>query len=218
MLLEPAGHPRQLGRTRCGARSAHSHDRIHVTITEWSPVSHPGPLGRSVVPSRTVCLGGDMTNPYTAPPVPQPTRPAPRWARKRYLLPALGLALFIGVGIGAGGETTTTRAKPTAADPRPTVTVTATATVTRTSEPEPAPTVTATKTVKATRTVTARPATAGGDDSGGDGSGGDGSAGQDVYYANCSEVRAAGAAPIHRGEPGYASHLDRDNDGVACDT
>ncbi|WP_051853835.1 excalibur calcium-binding domain-containing protein [Streptomyces sp. NRRL S-146] len=39
-----------------------------------------------------------------------------------------------------------------------------------------------------------------------------------MYYGNCSEVRAAGAAPIHRGEPGYASHLDRDDDGVACDT
>ncbi|WP_020389598.1 excalibur calcium-binding domain-containing protein [Kribbella catacumbae] len=40
---------------------------------------------------------------------------------------------------------------------------------------------------------------------------------EDVYYANCSEVRAAGAAPIHRGEPGYSSKLDRDNDGVACE-
>ncbi|MDP4574110.1 excalibur calcium-binding domain-containing protein [Qipengyuania sp. G39] len=26
-----------------------------------------------------------------------------------------------------------------------------------------------------------------------------------------------GADPIFRGEPGYASHLDRDNDGVACE-
>ncbi len=39
-----------------------------------------------------------------------------------------------------------------------------------------------------------------------------------VYYANCTAVRAAGAAPIRRGEPGYASHLDRDGDGIACDT
>jgi hypothetical protein len=38
-----------------------------------------------------------------------------------------------------------------------------------------------------------------------------------VYYANCSEVRAAGAAPIHAGEPGYSRHLDRDGDGVACE-
>ncbi len=40
----------------------------------------------------------------------------------------------------------------------------------------------------------------------------------EVYYANCAEVRAAGAAPIRRGEPGYRSGLDRDGDGVACDT
>ena len=38
-----------------------------------------------------------------------------------------------------------------------------------------------------------------------------------TYYANCSEARAAGAAPIRRGQPGYGSHLDRDNDGVACE-
>lgn len=38
-----------------------------------------------------------------------------------------------------------------------------------------------------------------------------------VYYKNCTAVREAGAAPIHRGEPGYAKHLDRDGDGIACD-
>ncbi|WP_432940170.1 excalibur calcium-binding domain-containing protein [Kribbella sp. CA-253562] len=39
----------------------------------------------------------------------------------------------------------------------------------------------------------------------------------DVFYANCTEVRAAGAAPIHRGDPGYSRKLDRDGDGVACE-
>jgi micrococcal nuclease len=39
----------------------------------------------------------------------------------------------------------------------------------------------------------------------------------DVYFANCSAARAAGAAPISVGEPGYRSRLDRDNDGVACE-
>jgi hypothetical protein len=38
-----------------------------------------------------------------------------------------------------------------------------------------------------------------------------------VYYANCTAVRAAGAAPIHRGEPGYSTKLDRDGDGIACE-
>lgn len=36
-------------------------------------------------------------------------------------------------------------------------------------------------------------------------------------YANCTEARAAGAAPVHRGDPGYGPHLDRDNDGVGCE-
>lgn len=36
-------------------------------------------------------------------------------------------------------------------------------------------------------------------------------------YANCSAVRAAGAAPIYRGDPGYSKKLDRDGDGVACE-
>ncbi|HVV38341.1 MAG TPA: excalibur calcium-binding domain-containing protein, partial [Acidimicrobiales bacterium] len=40
----------------------------------------------------------------------------------------------------------------------------------------------------------------------------------DVYYANCDAARAAGAAPLSRGEPGYRSGLDRDGDGVACET
>ncbi|MEU5155293.1 excalibur calcium-binding domain-containing protein [Glycomyces sp. NPDC021274] len=39
----------------------------------------------------------------------------------------------------------------------------------------------------------------------------------DVYYENCDAVRAAGADPIHVGEPGYDTHLDRDGDGVGCE-
>ncbi len=38
-----------------------------------------------------------------------------------------------------------------------------------------------------------------------------------AYYANCTAARNAGAAPIYRGQPGYRSALDRDNDGVACE-
>jgi hypothetical protein len=40
----------------------------------------------------------------------------------------------------------------------------------------------------------------------------------DVHYANCDAVRAAGKAPIRRGDPGYAPHLDRDNDGIGCES
>ena len=36
-------------------------------------------------------------------------------------------------------------------------------------------------------------------------------------FRNCAEARAAGAAPVRRGNPGYGPHLDRDNDGVGCE-
>jgi len=38
-----------------------------------------------------------------------------------------------------------------------------------------------------------------------------------VSYANCTAVRAAGAAPLHAWEPGYSFTLDRDRDAVACE-
>lgn len=38
-----------------------------------------------------------------------------------------------------------------------------------------------------------------------------------AYYANCSEARADGAAPVRRGDPGYSPRLDRDGDGVGCE-
>lgn len=43
------------------------------------------------------------------------------------------------------------------------------------------------------------------------------SASSSVYYKNCTAARAAGPTPIYRGEPGYAAHLDRDGDGIACE-
>ncbi|QWP79313.1 excalibur calcium-binding domain-containing protein [Lysobacter sp. K5869] len=39
----------------------------------------------------------------------------------------------------------------------------------------------------------------------------------EAYYPNCSAARAAGAAPILRGDPGYSRRLDRDGDGRACE-
>ncbi|MGW6122977.1 excalibur calcium-binding domain-containing protein [Nocardia sp. NPDC055165] len=38
-----------------------------------------------------------------------------------------------------------------------------------------------------------------------------------AYYKNCAAARAAGAAPLRTGDPGYRSGLDRDGDGVACE-
>lgn len=43
------------------------------------------------------------------------------------------------------------------------------------------------------------------------------SGGGNRVFANCAEARAAGAAPVRRGDPGYGSHLDRDNDGIGCE-
>ena len=40
---------------------------------------------------------------------------------------------------------------------------------------------------------------------------------QQGAYRNCREARAAGAAPLYRGQPGYSPRLDRDGDGVACE-
>lgn len=80
------------------------------------------------------------------PPPPGPPRQGPRWARKRIVIPAAAVLLFIGVGIGNSGSSD---AKTTAANPTPTVTVT---TAAKAGNAKPAPTVTVTK------TVTAKPA------------------------------------------------------------
>ena len=39
-----------------------------------------------------------------------------------------------------------------------------------------------------------------------------------TYFANCTDAKASGAAPLRRGDPGYRSALDRDGDGIACET
>ncbi|MGA5165229.1 MULTISPECIES: excalibur calcium-binding domain-containing protein [Streptomyces] len=145
----------------------------------------------------------------------QPSAARPLYRMKRVWAGGL-LLLMIGTGCGAlGSEDTSKPTTKAAPAPAVTVTTTATATVTTTPSAAPAPTVTATRTVTATATVT-RQAPAAADDSSDAAADTDADSGS-VYYANCTAARAAGAAPVHRGEPGYASHLDRDNDGVGCD-
>lgn len=138
---------------------------------------------------------------------PEPPLLRPKWARKRIALPALFTALLLGAAMGGSGNASSP-VQAAAAKPAPTVTVTTTAT----ASPKPAPTVTVTKKVKVAETVVDAPEAevASESDSGDDGGG-------FVYYANCSEARAAGAAPLYRGDPGYAAHLDRDGDGDACE-
>ena len=36
-------------------------------------------------------------------------------------------------------------------------------------------------------------------------------------WAGCNDARNAGSAPIYRGEPGYRSDMDGDDDGIACE-
>ena len=40
---------------------------------------------------------------------------------------------------------------------------------------------------------------------------------ESLHFKNCKEARAKGYKNIKKGEPGYAKHLDRDNDGIACE-
>ncbi|MFE1884169.1 DUF3761 domain-containing protein [Streptomyces diastatochromogenes] len=144
-----------------------------------------------------------MSNPYTMPPQPPqpPVHSAPRWARKRYVLPVIGLAFFLGVGAGSNGHNNGTDAKPAADKVRPTATVTAAATATETATPDPAPTVTATKTVKVKVTVTAHAAAAG------SGSGGSSSGGSSGSDGSGSSGAGNGATALcNDGTYSYAAH------------
>ncbi|WP_165949255.1 excalibur calcium-binding domain-containing protein [Kribbella turkmenica] len=38
-----------------------------------------------------------------------------------------------------------------------------------------------------------------------------------MVFTSCIEVWAAGAAPLHRGDPGFSAALDVNGDGVACE-
>ncbi|MFD8620475.1 MULTISPECIES: excalibur calcium-binding domain-containing protein [unclassified Streptomyces] len=170
---------------------------------DWNDPHHP---------SRQADWGPGVTVP---PPAPST---GPRWARKRVVLPAAGVLFLLGIGIGATGEqpeavqTATVKAEP---GPTVTVTVTETAKVTVTATPEPAPTVTKIKKVRVTVTAPPPEPAAEAPDPVHDDDDDPGEA--YTYYKNCAAVRAAGAAPIRRGEPGYASHLDRDGDGIGCE-
>ena len=41
--------------------------------------------------------------------------------------------------------------------------------------------------------------------------------GEEPRFESCEAARAAGAAPVRSGDPGYSRHLDRDGDGTACE-
>src|SRR5947209_8779929 len=136
--------------------------------------------------------------------------PSRRRINKHWIIYPLVALTCIGIGTASSGNAD---AKPPTsaplAAPGATTMSTTTTTVTSTSAPQ---VTTVTKAAKAAATVTRTKTTTvtAAADSGGSGGGA-------VYYANCSEARAAGAAPLHVGDPGYRSGLDRDGDGVACE-
>ena len=131
------------------------------------------------------------------------------------------LVLFGGCGALIGSTTDATSApavtKTVAAAPLPTMTQTAagpepvlvTAPPETSTAPAPPPITAPAPTVYVDAPAAVAPPAV---DSGGSSSGGG-----STYYANCSEVRAAGADPIYAGDPGYSRKLDRDGDGVACE-
>lgn len=41
--------------------------------------------------------------------------------------------------------------------------------------------------------------------------------GGSVHYQNCDAARAAGAAPVHVGDPGWRRGLDREGEGPGCE-
>ncbi|MGW9346081.1 excalibur calcium-binding domain-containing protein [Nocardiopsis flavescens] len=155
-----------------------------------------------------------MTSPAYPPSAPAGA-PLPRGGKIGLGLLGCGGALVFAVLIGScaaalgGGGTGTAAPVPVTA----TVSATVTETATETEREEVEVEVTATETVTVTETVTERPESGGG----GGGGGGDDGGGAPVHFQNCDAARAAGAAPVRRGDPGYGSHLDRDGDGVGCE-
>ena len=39
-----------------------------------------------------------------------------------------------------------------------------------------------------------------------------------VKFKSCKAAKAAGYSDMKKGEPGYSSNLDRDGDGIACES
>ncbi|MEA5153234.1 DUF4236 domain-containing protein [Raineyella sp.] len=147
----------------------------------------------------------------------------------KWPLIAAGVALLVA---GIGQSSAQAEQRPPVPTPAATVTATVTATPTPPVTPAPTPTPTPTPTAQASpsavvaplaATQTSKAATSGsgssgsGSTSGKTGSSNGGTSSSSVSYANCKAAKAAGAAPLHRGDPGYSSKLDRDGDGVACE-
>lgn len=148
------------------------------------------------------------------------------------------LALVLGTGLaGCGVPSSADNAVSPTPTPSPKETVTASPSPTPTPTPSPAPMPSPTSTPSPSPTTQAptpepspepaAPEPEPTPETDAQGSGGGGAAQEPAplpepvlkkeYYANCKEARAAGAAPLYQGDPGYRPELDRDRDGVACE-
>ncbi len=180
--------------------------------------------------------------PAPLPPGPGPRRPVPfgddepaRGGRRKtpYLIGAgvLGLLLVIGATVGGRDEP----APPPLAAPPTSAPVTTTSvaptTAAPTTTPDPVPAAAAAAPRTSTRTATPRPTTPAAPTTTPPAAAPlpiaaaapepeptrEPDPPAEASYENCAAVRAAGADPIRRGDPGYARHLDRDGDGVGCE-
>lgn len=41
---------------------------------------------------------------------------------------------------------------------------------------------------------------------------------ESIHFSSCKEAWENGYADIHKGEPGYSTTLDKDHDGIACES
>lgn len=131
----------------------------------------------------------------------------PKWAR----IAIPGLVAVIAVG-ACSSDSDTKKSKGSVESPSEESTTTTTAPSTTTTMAPSATTTTAapttTTSAKPTTTTTQPPTT----------TTTEAPASSEPSFANCTEAKAAGYKDILRGQPGYADHLDRDQDGVACES
>jgi hypothetical protein len=146
--------------------------------------------------------------PYQTAPDEPAKRKLPRWAVITFSAVAGVLVLCCGIGL-LTNKSQTPDGSPTAPAPSTTQPAAQPSTATPSTPSTPDTPVTTT-----TDPAPPEPAATTADDSTDQPSTSDGG---DVYYANCAAVRAAGKAPLLRGQPGYRPALDRDHDGIACE-
>ncbi|MEU9109109.1 excalibur calcium-binding domain-containing protein [Streptomyces xanthophaeus] len=159
---------------------------------------------------------------YSPPPAqraPYPRQPAQRWWRRPaviitalVLLPPLGIALAWMTRWTQGRKIVATALSGVCFQSPEAGAAPADATLHLVAPGKTCPAATGTR-LRAEVTQAPAPSPSQKDADGTSGTGGGGS----THYKNCDAAKAAGAAPIRKGQPGYRSALDKDGDGIACD-